>query len=348
MSTTVFYKDYPYPNRDTVAQQLREWGLDVRPVTSIDSAFFTELRAKTIKTSMRILVIEDGGYLTPGLIRDPELASRVIGTVEQTTRGLWNIEAAMEASMRPPQFPILSLPHSTLKQKFEPPHIGDGAVTAIQNLLHGHCLRNMRAAVLGCGSIGNALVNALSERGSVVSLYDPDPQARLLGLNLCGKVAESAVDAVCGADLVFGACGRTSITPSVIRAAKHGVWLISVSSERIEIATHHLERTASRVEPIRLHQAFVSDTTNSTIGTRYYLRPTDKVVNLLANGMPVNFMGFGGMPDQAADLVMSIVFIAARELAAGRYTDRKGVLKKAIDRLVKTHSICEQYLQFWV
>jgi hypothetical protein len=133
--------------------------------------------------------------------------------------------------------------------------------------------------------------------------------------------------------------GSTSITPDVIQALPHGSWIASASSEQVEVDRGYVERIAWDCEPIYLHGEGVP------VGTRYTLRPIGKVVHLLADGRPVNFSGCGGMSDQSADLIMSLILIASLELAAGHLAGQNGLIN-VVDKLAAKHDLCGRYLRF--
>ncbi len=341
--TTVFFKDYDYgtgPQKRLVLEELSARGLDCRPVSEVTPAFFAGLLQELEASGLPLVIIEDGGHLAPHVLRNPALARRTQGSVEQTTRGVRAIERAIAEMNAPASFPIISLPASRLKQQFEPPHIADGAIRAIQASLDGRCLHQMRVAVLGAGAIGRHLIQSLALRGVKTTFHERDPLVRVVNKCLPATMADTPVAAVREADLVIGASGTTSITADVIQALRHGAWIASASSEQVEVDLAYLKRVASDTEPICLHGE------GAPVGTRYSLRPTGKVVHLLADGRPVNFGGRGGMSDQSADLIMSLVLIASLEVAAGRLSGQGGLVD-VVDELAAKHELCERYLQFW-
>jgi S-adenosylhomocysteine hydrolase len=342
--TTVFAKSYPYPSKRYVTEQLRKAGFEVRSTAEIDARANEFLQAHADKP---LLVIEDGGFFSPRLLQDPGLRGQVVGVVEQTTRGYNKAKDALkllkEKEEQPP-FPILPLTPSKLKAGFEPPHIGDAAVRAVQNMLSACTLRTRKAAVLGCGTIGTALICALTSHGVPVTYYDKDACARVNALNLCGLPAPSIKDAVADADLIFGTTGKTAIDREVIELVPADAWLISVSSERVEIDLDYLRENNRSSEPLYSGQFSERSDFNVPIGTRYLLR-SGKQVNVLADGEPVNFLGFGEMPDEAADLVMTLIFLAAVALAGGKFKDQASLLDKAINELVDEYRVCEEYLR---
>jgi S-adenosylhomocysteine hydrolase len=49
--------------------------------------------------------------------------------------------------------------------------------------------------------------------------------------------------------------------------------------------------------------------------TKYIIRGTDKAINLLADGFPINFWASNSMPNEVSDLIMSLIFISVIYLA---------------------------------
>ena len=54
------------------------------------------------------------------------------------------------------------------------------------------------------------------------------------------------------------------------------------------------------------------------------------------------------MADAAADLIMTLIFLAATELAAGTFKGQNDILPKAIDALASHRQVCEAYLDLLV
>lgn len=336
---------YRYPHKQEVAKQLVNWGFDVRDLDGVQSPegkaqLLSEARNR-IDAGQRILVIEDGGHITPMLLSDSTVARGICGVVEQTTRGIWNIKDAIERAAV--EFPIVSLPDSTLKQRFEPPQIAAAVDRAVANMLVRRATPNMKAAILGAGSIGASLAKQLNSQGLSVRVYDSDPQARLLALNLPCTLCCTPEAAVADVDLLFGSTGRNSINQSVINHLKHDVFVASVSSEQVEVDVRYLARTATEIEDIHYEYDH-----NIVIGKRYLLRPNRRAINLLGDGYPINFvLDFGGMSDQAADLIVTLLFLGPIEILTGTYAGRHGILTHAVNNYVTKHKVCEQYLQIW-
>lgn len=353
-----FYKSrYQYPHRPGVLKWLQGRGFTVRPVEEV-SEYIDELEETLEANNPRFIVVEDGGYITPLLHRmDSPLANHVIGAVEQTTKGLrstedWGVAAGgagdLEGLMR---FPLISIPDSRIKQKVEPPLIALNIVNCIQSLDHSISIIGMNIALFGLGTIGMEVYARLRDLGALVTGYDLDVSRKTEFRMKGGLLAPTAADAVAGKKLVIGCSGRQSITKDVIANLDHGAYIASGSSDLVEIDRDYLEdRKLKSVrlgigdrdwEPGRLWS-----------GTRYILpgRPGKEVV-LLADGFPVTFWGFAGMPHQGGDLIMTVILLAAADLAArngapgrkGAYSNR--IERHCVDSLGKTYEIEEEYLR---
>ena len=93
-----------------------------------------------------------------------------------------------------------------------------------------------------------------------------------------------------------------------ILALDHQTYLVSASSDRWEFAVTELDNLSSQNKDI------VEG--GRRIGTAYLLRGTKKTVNLLADGTPINFWSSESMPNQVSDLILSLIFLSAVEVAA--------------------------------
>lgn len=353
-----FYKSkYQYPHRPGVLDWLRGRGFAIRPVEEIHQ-YIAETETTVEAVGRRFMIVEDGGYFTPLLHRTGSvLADHVIGAVEQTTKGLratedWACAAGgsrdFDGLLR---FPLISIPDSNIKQKVEPPLIALNIVNCIQALDHSISIPGMRIALFGLGTIGMEVYGRLRDLGALVTGYDLDDSRRTEFRMKGGELGSTAAEAARGKKLVLGCSGRQSVTKDVIANLDHGAYVASGSSDLVEIDRDYLEGlrlTAVRLgigdrdwEPGRLWA-----------GTRYTLpgRPA-REITLLADGFPVTFWGFAGMPHQGGDLIMTVILIAAANLAArngapgrsGAYGNR--IERHAVDDLGREYEIEAEYLR---
>ncbi|MDW8224224.1 MAG: CRISPR-associated ring nuclease Csm6 [Gemmatales bacterium] len=171
---TFFIKEYPYPQKHPIRRWLEDKKYEVFDLN--------EERLPSYLSGLEhgpdsLLIVEDGGWITKTILeRFPNLRSRVVGVMEQTTKGLWRIEDAIKKLPNDQQaklFPILLLPYSSHKLDFEPPHIGRGIVRAIDQMIPDY-LDGMHVGLFGFGTIGKQVANSLVDMGARVTVFDPE------------------------------------------------------------------------------------------------------------------------------------------------------------------------------
>lgn len=300
--SAVFYKDYMYPHKDEVVSLLRQRGYNVHSLHALDQ-ILSEFDG--LLEPGQLVVIEDGGYIVPKLHTTfKNLGKITLGAVEQTTRGIRN-DRALGSLL----FPVISIPASELKRTFEPSHVARAAVNNLQRLLPSVNFSGKQALVVGFGTIGEALALHLKEALNMrVTVCDSD-ETRLLKATQSGFDVERLLEkAVAGKAFILGATGERVIGVREILAMKHNVHLASVSSDQWEFAIEELATACSEKSDI------LSDESEK-IGTKFKIRKTRNEINLLADGYPINFCRYESMPNEASDLIMSLVLLSAEKIA---------------------------------
>jgi S-adenosylhomocysteine hydrolase len=377
-STILFYKPrYKYPHRDAFISALKSKGFQVLPLGNSEDRisqlrdYLDKMKAAGWDSHQPLLVIEDGGYIAPEILKRVQQQEfvhstpRIVGFVEQTRRGIMNVEdvimppgvartAGDPCSAKVP-FPLLSLPGAKIKREIEPPIIGRGVVRGLE-LLTGRLVPGARVAVLGAGAIGMKVIEQLLGLNCRVCVYDQDETRRLHLHHLGGiELAGSNVEAVRNADFIIGCSGRQSINKDVIETAKHGAYLVSASSETYEIDSDYLRLRSSSCNPLGMPMAIPAGT-QSLAGYTYSIRDKNaqKELHLIADGIPVTFWGFSGMPCQFADLVMTLILLASAELAHKNRPEQgrnqvyeNGILDGAIDSIVANYGVPAMYLRMF-
>ena len=326
-------KNYNYPEGDVVRIALRDLGVTVVSVNDIGPAlpiFLSELGDKLF------MVVEDGGHIMPHVHKHP----RLVGAIEQTTKGVRRCRAAIAKSRKP----HLSLPESKFKQRFEPDHVARAAVESIERLVAGHAyLAEMSVAVIGAaGTIGARIAEALAPKVREIVTFDcGEPRDFRLRAFAKFNVAGSAREAIAGRDLIVGSTGECTLRGPDIGELKDGAILASTGSERTEFPVALLELLSERAEPFRPSPA--NTITGPAHGTIYTLRPRGKGIILLNDGEPVNFSHLA--PPEAAvfDLIMGAILVGSIELALGRYANHAGFLD-VFDAIVERHQLDEAFL----
>lgn len=333
-----FYKDYPYPQKDAIKGWLKEQGAIVEPLSHI-SQYLTQLVESPPERIGEILIIEDGGFFVPTIHRNyPQLITHVMGAVEQTTRGIRNAESwEKETAENILQIPIISVATSKLKSDFEPSYIGRAVVDNIKRMLPGIVLNGKTAALFGCGTIGREIASWLRENNVNVTIFEPSSQNRMWAWSNGFILADSPGQAALNKNFVIGASGNESVNSQVIASLSHGTYLISASSELYEIDIDELHRQAKNKEIL------INDN-GGEIGTTFIL-PNDKQIHTLANGFPINFWGFESMPEEASDLILSLIFLSGAEIALGNFSS-SGINPDAVNEITKKYNVEEKFLEF--
>lgn len=328
--TIIVYKDYRYPSKEEIQHHLEVGGYNIYPVREIDSAL-RKLESEEVKNA---IIIEDGGIIAPKLHTDfPKLVTVTLGAVEQTTKGIRNSQKIRECS-----FPIISIPGSKLKDTFEPPHVARTVINCIQRLLPDKNFSGINALVIGYGSIGEQIALQLRDILRMkVSVYDSDNTKLVKAQQYGFDTEERLRDGVKEKFLIVGATGETVIERSEILTMEHNVYLVSASSDQWEFCIPELNALSSQVNDLYENVR--------KIGTRYKIRNTEKQVNLIADGYPINFWEAESMPNEVSDLIMSLVFISAVEIATNSSLS-PGIDCQTANDLAERYELGKIYLEY--
>ncbi|HXW16303.1 MAG TPA: hypothetical protein VEN79_17475, partial [Terriglobia bacterium] len=358
---TFYYKNYQYPHRDPIGTWLEDKGFKVSPIEPISRAVKILEHDWRQKSARDVLIVEDGGYFAPTLhAKESPLLKFVLGAVEQTTNGLNRLKEWGERLDPSPnldkvmQFPLLSVPDSKIKLNIEPALIGNQVVQCIQQMTNVLPLQGMEVGLFGLGTIGMETYASLRSLGANVTGWDPNIGRRLQFNIKGGKLAESSIAAVHNKKLIIGCSGnpkKFSLGADELARLEHNTYLASASSEQYEIDMQWLEQHSEEQKRFGFRDEAVSDG-RLWAGTKYTLSE-GKTVNVLADGYPVTFWGFGGMPHKGGDLIMTVILLAAAELASHNRPDsyseeepyRNSIRRTEVDEIANTHSVLEEYLR---
>jgi S-adenosylhomocysteine hydrolase len=334
--TLLFYKEYQYPNKNKIITFLEQKGYLVSSLDSLNTVLLN-FQEKCSHLEKPIIIIEDGGYLVP-LLHNSEfdgLKSQTLGAVEQTTKG-----ERQDLTVEELAFPVLSIAKSDLKNKFEPPHVANAVVINIRKLISQVNFNSKDALVIGYGAIGSEIANKLVDILSMnVTVFDIDKtkliEAQQKGFKTCDYLEICVKEKF----LIVGTTGETSIGRSELLSMYHNVYLVSASSDQREIGLDELKALSSRETQISADDA--------VIGTKFTIRSTDKAINLVADGYPINFWAKESMPNNVSDLIMSLIYLSAVEIAFNSKLLDKKVLTDRVNKIERQYSLAGLYREYY-
>lgn len=332
--TYVFCKPYRYPYREPIAAYLKNQNYKVYALQEM------EVVMKKIAESasdLPIIVVEDGGYVVPLLHSSfSTILDKTIGAVEQTTRGLRNDQELSEIAI-----PILSVAEADIKTKIEPPHVANAVIKNIESLLSFEKVRGSNVALMGYGTIGEEIAQALKNEVRL-TIYDPRPERRTAAREKGYDVVLEPYNAVRHKFLVIGCSGETSIGRNEILALRSNTYLVSATSDQKEVGIEELEALSSQRQPLKHPR------TDKVIGTSYTIRGKPLVVHLLAGGYPINFWESESMPDQVSDLILSLILVSTIELALSGGNIPAGIHSDKVDEFADKYEVADLYERYYM
>lgn len=330
-------KPYYYPEKERVCKDLIARGCMVEQLDNMEASLLPFMERQILE-GRQILICDDGGYGSTFCARHPTIGRNVVGTVEQTTRGVWTLERLQRDSGYAPNYPVLALPHSELKKRFECVTVGEKVVDALATH-RGQPVHDLDIAVLGgAGTIGGAIADAAVRRGARVKAFDPAPKHNYWQLVEHGRinVVDTKVEALVEADVVIGATGTEVLGVKDLRYLKDGVVLASASSGTYEFPLALLEQVADAVTP---HHTVGFHEPNGTT----YRMPWGRSITVLDGGRPINLGVAAGPEAPCFDLIMALIVAGLAELAAGNYRGRVGILD-VFDEIAIRYRLPELYV----
>src|SRR3990167_11211256 len=250
---------------------------------------FTKQNEKSNNIS-KILILDHGGH---ALSLAPKKIIKKYGIIgiEKTTAGLNNIKKL-------PPFPLICVANCAAKKFLESPLIAEAIIRKLDNLIPTKNTQ-LTYAIVGYGSIGQALLNRLSSLGNRVLVHDRNSdQLKFLENSNKILVAHKLSSLIRRADYIFG-CSGQDITSNIklFRLTKKNKTLISCSSEDKEFLTL-----------IKYIQKYENKTNIDPLKTIHYQTKTGGTMNIIRGGFPVNFDNSGeSVPANDIQLTRALV-----------------------------------------
>ncbi len=254
------------------------------------------------RTSKRIVILQDGGYastLWHSCYRSD--ANICLGAVEQTRNGIWECQQIPEENRL---FPVIDVASCWLKDKIEPPFIGDAVAHNIQSLISkiSISLRERNVLLIGYGTIGKCVAKSLRGYGAKITVFDKDPESLRKARGDGFKIANALEAAIPHKKLIIGCTGRYRLSAGELALADNGTILVNASSKHFEVNHEDLKALTRKCELIEDY------------GSRHTL-VNGRILDLLAEGNPVNFYGPSeSVPDNEIQFISALLFLMALEL----------------------------------
>lgn len=319
-NTCLLYKPYPYKKGEDIKRTLKDLHYSIFPLEQKEGVL-DEVVNKARISRKQIIVIEDGGYITP-LIHKKYLGEIKLfrGVVEQTMKGVVRVkEQVGENNIK---VPYRNVAESKIKAGFESPAVAEAAIANIRQFLSEKNFAGESVGVIGYGHIGQHLASGLKAMKAIVHVQDIDifklelaKRDGYITVDLCPDLVEKCW-------LVLGATGQMTIGRDEILRLQPDSVLVSVSSDQEEISPEILK-------------TFSADSRKGAIGTEYTLFKQSKKVLLLGDGFPINFVGAQGIPNEIIDLVLTELYLNMIELVRKQHPVGERITAEDVDKLAE-------------
>lgn len=185
--------------------------------------------------SIEYIVLEDGAYIGKTFHESrPKYLENCKGAVEQTTNGFWQYQLLEKTNRL--KIPVFSVAQSKLKELAEAPEVS----LAIAKMLEANLdklsdsLNNKIVTVLGFGSIGKNVANAIKSRNPTDVLIFDLNSIRMIEARFSGFTTVNKEVALQNADIIIGCTGKESISHEDFDLVKDGVIIASGTSKKVE------------------------------------------------------------------------------------------------------------------
>jgi adenosylhomocysteinase len=277
----------PLSTQDDVSASLvRDYGIAVFAINGEDHKTYYEHIRQAIE-HQPVVTMDDGADLVSNIHSDyPEIAKKVIGSMEETTTGVIRLRAmAKDGALK---FPVIAVNDATTKNLFDNRYgtgqsTVDGIIRATDVLLAGK-----NVVVAGYGWCGRGFAGRCRGMGANVIVTEVDP-IRALEAAMDGFRVMTMMEAAKIGDLFCTLTGDIHvIRPEHMQVMKDGAIIANSGHFNVEIDLDGLKKLAVRgpVEVRRLVEEYIIPG-----GNRVYVLAEGRLINLAAaEGHPASVM----------------------------------------------------------
>lgn len=281
----------------------------------------------------QVLIIDDGGKAIQILHKKfPEFAGYFVA-VEQTRRGARAVREIADLKC-----PVVNVAESWAKLKWESPMIGHSVMLEVTRKLDelekGGVDTGKEATILGYGAVGQAVAQALTQRGFNVHVFDPDPKRRAKAKAEGMQPHAKMKDALPHGQTLVSCVGKRTLTPQHHDLLPDGAIMVNAASSDDELGPEDLTpfRTTQTARDAAGDMWALFQGTPVNTGQSHATAHSDSVIRktngkellLVNNGYVINMTGEQDpIPARYIQLTRSLLFLGA--LAAKR-ADKPGLI----------------------
>jgi len=295
----------PLSTQDDVAASLvRDYGVPVFAIKGEDNATYYKHIDAAIAHGP-VITMDDGADLVSTIHREhDELATEVIGSMEETTTGVIRLRAMERDGAL--KFPVVAVNDADTKHLFDNRYgtgqsTIDGLIRATDVLLAGK-----KVVVAGYGWCGRGVASRARGAGATVIVTEVDP-LRALEATMDGFWVMPMAEAARVGDLFVTLTGNTSVLRREhFEVMQDGAVVANSGHFNVEIDIPELEELAAEVN--RGVRRFVDE----------YVLGDGRRIHLLGEGRLINLAAAEGHPASVMDMSFAVQALTAEYVSENR------------------------------
>jgi len=309
----------PHSTKDDVCASLASRGITVYAKQDCPREVWEEHLLNTIDTEPEI-IIDDGAELVSRLITHrPHLASKVIGSSEQTTTGVIKLRAMEKDGVLP--WPAIAANDAMCKHMFDNRYgtgqSAIGAVLSSTNLL----MAGRKVVIIGYGWCGRGLARYADGMGARVIVVEVDPVKALEAIADGFRVMNMQEAAREGEFFITATGNIDAIRKEHFEVMQDGALIANAGHYEHEINLQDLSSISVSVQEARPY-------------IKEYRLQDGRRIHVIADGELVNLAAGDGHPVEIIDLTFAVQALSAHYVAKHRDELQPGVynLPEEIDK----------------
>lgn len=322
----VFVLGKHYSECPSVVKTIEQYGIYCQPSSSehpvgyFSSAFenaIDRLWRHTLRTIdadiKRIIVIDHGGYALAQLPKHLCEQHQVVG-LEKTAGGIMRLK-----QHGLPNCPVIDVANCAVKKALEPPLIAEAIVKKLSPFFFSK-ESPVVYGVIGCGSIGKAIIKKLQCMNQSVCIYDSNNKAVFEVEDVARlsntKRMDNLHDLLAASDCIFGCTGQDTLTGELFfDSVSSNKTLISCSSGDIEF------QSVLRKAQFQYNK---NHSIADTLDDIHYRTISGGVIHIVNGGFPVNF-DHSGESVPPYDIQLTRALVLAGIIQCGQLLDHPAV-----------------------